>query len=105
MNSSNFLDIFSLHDYILNNFHLVAPTIYPSGNSIHYVGDLVTVTCTGSLEYATVHWRLDNTQYDHSQPDIDITTLHTVSVITISNTSQDYHYTAIRCEGSYINGQ
>ena len=93
------------HDYILNNFHLVVPIISSSGNGIHYIGDLVTVTCAASQEYAIVHWMLNNTQYDYSQPNIKITTVCTVSFITINNISQDYHYTAIRCEGSYTNGQ
>ena len=83
----------------------IAPIISSSGESVHYVGDQATVTCTGSLEYATVHWMLNNTQYDHSQPDIEIINLRTVSVITINNISQDYNNSAIRCAGSYTNGQ
>ena len=83
----------------------IAPTIVPSGVCNHYVGNLVEVSCTALQEYATVYWMLNNTQYDHSKPDIEITNLHIVSVITINNTSQHYNNTAIRCEGSYTNGQ
>ena len=83
----------------------IAPTIVPSGESIHYVGDLVTVTYIASQEYATVHWRLNNTLYDHSQPNIQITTARQVSFITFNNISQDYNNTAVRCEGSYTDGQ
>ena len=83
----------------------MAPIISPSGECSHYIGDLVTVSCTGSQDYAMVHGMLNNTQYGHSQPNIQITTVHQVSFIIINNISQDYNHTVIRCEGSYTNGQ
>ena len=82
-----------------------APIIYPSAESIHYVGEPAAITCTAVNMYSEVHWRLNNTEYDRSQPDIEITSLRTVSVITINNILQDYNNTAIRCEGSYTNGR
>ena len=85
---------------------MLDPTISPSGECIHYVGDMVRVTCTGSHDYSTVHWMLNNnTRYDHSQPDIQITTINHVSFIIINNISQEYNNTAIRFEGSYTNGE
>ena len=82
-----------------------APIIYSSVESIYYVGELAAITCTTVNMYTEVHWRLNNTQYDHSHSDVEITTLHTVSVIIINNISQNYNNTAIRCEGSYTDGQ
>ena len=83
----------------------LAHIIYPSVESIHYVGEPAVITCTAFYMYYEVHWRLNNTRYDHSQPNIEITNLRTVSVITINNISQNYNNTAIRCEGSYTDGQ
>ena len=83
----------------------LAPFIYASDNGIHYVGDLVTVMCTGFHEFSAVHWIQTNTQYEHFQSDIEINTVRTISYIFINNITHDYNNTAIRCEGSYTNGQ
>ena len=64
-----------------------------------------TATCTGSQEYATVPWILNNTQFDHFKPDIESTTIRQVSFITINNIPQDYNNTVTKFEGSYTNGQ
>ena len=83
----------------------LAPIIYPSAESIHYVRELAEIACTTVNMYSEIHWMLNNTRYDHSQPDIEITNPHTASVIIINNISQNYNNTAIRCEGFYTNGQ
>ena len=83
----------------------LAPIITPSFKSIHYVGEPATIICITANSYSEVHWILNNTQYDHSQQNIEIITLHFVSVITINNISQNYNNTAIRCEDSYTNVQ
>ena len=65
----------------------------------------MTVMCTGLHEFSAVRWIINNTHYEHSRPDIEITTVRTISYIFVNNISHDYNNTAIRCEGSYRNGQ
>jgi len=84
----------------------VAPTISPSPEAITYVGEHATITCITFNNFNTVDWLINDTQYDPSQPDIVVTTpLRTISIILFNNISQHYNSTAIRCEGSYSNGQ
>jgi len=101
------LDYMPIHNYVKSNTKTlnIAPTIFPSPEAIHYVGEPVTITCIGVNGFSTVQWLINDTQYDHSQPDIDVTKSCTLSYIVFNSISQYYNSTAIRCEGSYSSGQ
>ena len=64
------------------------------------------MSCTASQEYSEVHWMLNNSRYNYFHTDdIEIDSRRTIAYIFISNITQEYNNTAIRCEGSYTNGQ
>jgi len=61
----------------------LAPTIFPSPEVIHYVGQPATIFCLVGDGSTTVQWFINNAQLGHSQPDVVVITLPTLSSINI----------------------
>jgi len=90
---------------ILFVWWFIAPTITPSREVIHYVGEYTAVTCTSANAFTTVYWWINDVQYNNTQPGIQVISHPAVAIIVIHNIPQEYNNSAVKCEVSYSNGQ